>query len=274
MHEIFMQCLILSLFISSTTGLLLPKRSTPKTRSTIASKQLNYCNSQDKEFPWLFSGRAVMQPALVRVNSQQSNEKIVPLSFFGWTLGGTVALEYDESPVGPYREFVTLGGLAIYPHSSGRLLVGQFGSNLYVNKKQAETLCQQVWDLKATPAEINFKDDGDSVILTSIQENWYNSTKISVNGWKLVKQCEQSGPRNMNNIPLLWTPKIKAIWMGFARLPNNEPVTDLSLNKLRLSGTINLALNKPAPSTPNTIPLGVTIMLQNALIEISPRIKD
>ena len=41
--------------------------------------------------------------------------------------GGVVSLEYDVSPVGPYREYVTMGSLV----TKGGTL-GQWGSRLFV----------------------------------------------------------------------------------------------------------------------------------------------
>ena len=44
--------------------------------------------------------------------------------------GGVVSLEYDASPVGPYREYVTMGSLV-----TKRGALGQWGSRLFVRLK-------------------------------------------------------------------------------------------------------------------------------------------
>ena len=46
--------------------------------------------------------------------------------------GGVVSLEYDASPVGPYREYVTMGALV-----TKRGAVGQWGSRLFVRSGAA-----------------------------------------------------------------------------------------------------------------------------------------
>jgi hypothetical protein len=68
------------------------------------------------EYPWRFSGRLWFRPSLVPVPTSENQKPSPPppvsiLSLFGWTLGGVVALEYDDSQVGPYREYVTMGAI-------------------------------------------------------------------------------------------------------------------------------------------------------------------
>ena len=63
------------------------------------------------EYPWSFDGRLWFRPALVKTPEGPLPGDVRPLGVFGWTLGGVVYLEYDESPVGPYVEYVTMGSL-------------------------------------------------------------------------------------------------------------------------------------------------------------------
>ena len=70
------------------------------------SQQTSNENGLDKDYPWCFTGRLWFRPALVKVqdsNTQGLDRIISVLNLFGYTLGGTVALEYDTSPVGPHH---------------------------------------------------------------------------------------------------------------------------------------------------------------------------
>jgi hypothetical protein len=96
----FFSCIFLLSTITSMSYAL--------TTSQVKSKST--ANPGTAEYPWTFSGRLWFYPALKPVP-----ETIIPassvsiLSFFGWrTLGGVVALEHDDSPMGPYREYVTM----------------------------------------------------------------------------------------------------------------------------------------------------------------------
>ena len=98
-------------------------------------------NGRDEDFPWCVTGRLWFRPALVNINSDPSLPRPPPsvsiLNLFGWTIGGTVALEYDTSPVGPYREYVTMGAVVVK-----RGALGQWGSRLYVSNQVAEEVCR------------------------------------------------------------------------------------------------------------------------------------
>jgi len=291
-----------------------PTLSFPKTATPVLPK--SYVNSDDPAYPHQFTGRAILRPALVRVpttiplsetddnNKNAQKHGLQVLSLFGWTLGGTVALEYDDSPVGYYREYVNLGGLALYkrnvPKAAGsnskiRVVIGQFGSSLCVNEPQAETLCQQVWDLSAEAAKITIKDENEQNPGTvSFQDTGIGSVdrSIMITGWSNLrddKEQQSTIPSRLTLPPLLWTPKIKAIWSQLYPLPFGKDETsrtsidddwdsnkdDVPLHRLRVSGRPTLALadlSSSSVSLPDTmIPLGIDVILRDLLIEISPR---
>jgi hypothetical protein len=109
--------------------------------------------SADPEYPWSFTGRVWFQPALVRTPAPNAVAPgITPLSLFGWTLGGTVCLEYDESPAGRYLEVVQMGAL-VASDGGG---VGQWGTRLWVSTAPAEELCRAVWGVPAELRPIRF----------------------------------------------------------------------------------------------------------------------
>ena len=255
----------------------------------------DYVNSQDVEFPWQFNGRAILCPMLVRTSnslgdatSQEKLEKwnILPWSFFGWTVGGTVALEYDDSPVGPYTEFARLGCLASTLHrqedtpSSGggsqRVLVGQVGTKLYVNETIALTLCEQVWNMTAYLSNDEIvQEHRDTIAGVQAAEGSNQNRKADATVNALTIGTVQS-------IPLLWTPTITTIWAQLSpRIPSVTLLqggyhSGLPLNRLRLSTTVKFVTSPEIRKSRSSdvIPLGFGVALCGLKIEISPRILD
>lgn len=214
-----------------------------------------------------FKGRAMLRPCFQRVvASSASTSSFNTLSLFGWTIGGRVALQYDESPAADglaYNEFVTLGYLGICKHG-----IGQVGTALYVNETRAVELCDSVWDLGAKFARIELREEGSTL---SIQENQSNRI-FQVNGWSTLRTDDPSD-RNVR-LNLLWTPTITGIWARLLPWLPFPKTGDLPLHRLRVSGNAKIQFSGELESEhqDGLIPLGVDILLQNALIEISPRI--
>merc|ERR1719247_683833 len=116
-------------------------------------------NGVDDAYPWRFDGRLWFRPAFVRAPEPDAlPEGMSAVSLFGWTVGGVVALEYDESPVGPYREYVSMGAVV-----TKRGALGQWGSRLYVSSAPAEAICKEVWGVPAETAEIEFVEAGEGL---------------------------------------------------------------------------------------------------------------
>lgn len=232
-------------------------------------------NNPDDSFPWSFTGRLWFRPALVRVS-----EKIKPpssvsiLSLFGWTVGGVVALEYDDSPVGPYREYVTMGAVV-----SKRGALGQWGSRLYVSTKAAEDVCRETWNVPAEQADIQFLEEGSSLRVTFPPDETKETPRISLAGWKntrILDADDTAGPRSPpGGVPVLWTPSIKALWAPFVPFPSFQQGEELPLHRLRLSaGAIRLRMCGQEGSEPLGVPLGIGLAIDNVFIEIAPKSDD
>lgn len=244
-------------------------------------------------YPWQFSGRLWFRPALVRVperssttmmNAGNANDPPPPppsvsvVSLFGWTVGGVVALEYDTSPVGPYREYVTMGALV-----SKRGTLGQWGSRLYVSTDVAQDVCEDVWGVPASRAEIEYTEGSDGSAEPTLRvESAPNGRSaerqdITVSGWgsTRVSGVEEAGPDceryPSGGIPVLWTPTIKALWAPLVPLPQSGGDTDqLPLHRLRLSTSgVRLRLCGQSKSDGLGIPLGIGLVVDNVLIEIA-----
>lgn len=244
--------------------------ASPTTHTEAADEKASYVNHAEEDYLWKFTGRCLFRPALVRLDDETipSNSDLFVLHLFGWTLGGTVVLEYDESPVGPYHEYVKLGGLAVQWHPVGGLMVGQYGSHLYVNEAHAQVLCESVWNLPAERAVIALQDPGDRIAIR--QEN---GNRFVVTGWNGVRNVPGF---DFSRVPLLWTPSIKAIWTRFwppllAKQRDDEP-NALALHRLRLSGTARLGWSTAKRTDDGAIPLGFDLCVDRLLIEISKQL--
>mmetsp|Transcript_24440 Transcript_24440/g.28804 ORF Transcript_24440/g.28804 Transcript_24440/m.28804 type:complete len:341 (+) Transcript_24440:38-1060(+) len=258
-------------------------------------------NGQDQKYPWSFTGRLWFRPSLVRVPSLTSSStttsnppptpppSVSIVNLFGWTLGGTVALEYDDSPVGPYLEYVTMGALV-----TKRGALGQWGSRLYVSTKEAADVCRDTWNVPAQLADIEFmaQDEEDSSSSSSSPSLSVESApdsmiseeiqKITVGGWENTRVLDRNDKGNrLGGLPVLWTPSIKALWAPFILLPpyDNEgdsdgagdnKVNNLPLHRLRLSASaLRLTLCGQKPSDALGIPIGIGLVIDDVLIEIA-----
>ncbi len=250
-----------------------------------------------EEYPYSFEGRLWFRPSLVRVgkNTMTSTSSIFPeqrigddpvvqcVSLFGWSIGGVVALEYDDSPVGPYREYVTMGSIVRTSSS-----IGQWGSNLYVSTKQAEKVCQQLWNVPAQYANIQFTDDDNLHSTLTITQppsstNHKNKNKnknnIQVNGWSQTQICKNNKNQKIRggpiSLPVVWTPSIKALWAPFFWFNNNnnDDSQRLPWHQLRLSaGAIRIVwCPQQQPQKTLGIPIPFGLAVDNVLIEISPQ---
>ena len=239
-------------------------------------------NGRDEEYPWCFTGRLWFRPALVKIPSESNPSDPRPppsvsiLNLFGYTIGGTVALEYDTSPVGAYREYVTMGAVV-----SKRGALGQWGSRLYVSTQVAEDVCKEVWGVPAIVADINFvEDEGDSEQSLSVEaapDKFDTSAKqrIDVRGWSNTRVLNKDGPDDdpIGNLPVLWTPTIKALWAPLVPFPASDNINNdgaLPLHRLRLSASaLRLKICPQSPSDALGIPIGIGLVVDNVLIEIS-----
>ena len=132
-----------------------------------------------EEYPHQFTGRFWFSPRLVRVHDNASSSLASPkamherlfsdhpsvniLSLFGYTLGGTVCLEYDDSPFGSYREFVVMSALVATPDDRGGVRIGQWGSRLFVSDEVAGKGCEMLWGVPAETADIEFRNGVSSI---------------------------------------------------------------------------------------------------------------
>lgn len=235
--------------------------------------------AQDEEFPWRFDGRFWFRPALVRAPAQGSlPQGVTTLSLFGWSLGGVVALQYDDSPVGPYFEYVTMGALV-----TKRGAVGQWGRNLYVSTAPAEEVCQRVWGVPAIEADIGFSDEGGALrVLEPPAEDAASSRpRISLEGWGETRSASDALGGLVEGLPVLWTPELKALWAPLVPVPSSVHASlspkdqALKLHRLRLAASsLRLHWCPQASSEALGVPLPVGLSADGLVIEISPELDE
>lgn len=226
-------------------------------------------------YPWRFDGRVWFRPALVRAPTEPLPAGVSAVSLFGWTVGGVVALEYDESPVGPYREYVTMGAVV-----SKRGALGQWGSRLFVSTKQAEEVCVRVWDVPAEVRTIEFAEDGRGLCVEAppaleASDEALRPGPIRVSGWAATRSTTKADAPLRGGIPIMWTPSIKALWAPLVPLPpppagDSAAADSLPTHGLRLSASsLRLHLCGQASSTELGVPLPIGLSVDDVRIEIS-----
>ena len=113
--------------------------------------------------PWSFPGaRILYQPTFVRVADAEAvtprARGLTLLSLFGWTLGGVFAVEWADSPLGPYREVAVLSGLV----ASSDLRIGAWASHIIVTSEGAAEAGKAIFGLPATPGSIEFEAESEA----------------------------------------------------------------------------------------------------------------
>lgn len=254
---------------------------------TVAVEEVGISKSTDPDYPQNFTGRLCFLPSLVKVPESGPGSSVNLISLFGYSLGGTVALEYDTSPVGPYREYVTMASLVA---KNG---IGQWGSRLYVSTQKAEDVCKEIWGVPAELANIDFVESGntinDSLLVTS-PPNPDASTrdvqKIQVEGWQKTRiLSELDDPKRGPSIPAYWTPTIKALWAPLVWKSSINSDETLALHKLRISASAvrlrwtglrrDVIKDDFSESKYNLgIPIPIGLAVDNVLIEIGTRCEN
>ena len=159
-----------------------------------------------------------------------------------------MVLEYDVSPVGPYREYVIMGGIVglgrvdvdVAGGGGGddgvRLLgLGQWGTELYVSTHVAEDVCRRVWGVPARVAKIDLVEGGYDLVDGTTDDDDDDGgkggggrrRKFVLSGWENARILNDDedvvdattttadGRRTRTrwgNVPIFWTPTIKALW--------------------------------------------------------------
>ena len=94
-------------------------------------------------------------------SSSSSSNPSAPLtlvSLGGYTLGGIFCVEYDESPIGPYREVALLSSLVVRP-AWPFPAIGAWASHIFVNSEPAARYGRAFWGLPATVVPVDFEWD-------------------------------------------------------------------------------------------------------------------
>lgn len=128
-----------------------------------------------------------------------TSSPLVLLSAAGCTLGGIFCIEYDDSPIGPYREVAILSSLVAGCRSSAflpllPLSIGAWASHIFVDSNDAAEYGARYWGLPTTVMPIHFekKESDDDVALMMARSScdvMFSNAGIKVSGWNC---CEVS----------------------------------------------------------------------------------
>jgi hypothetical protein len=193
---------------------------------------------------------------------------------------------------------VALGNVDIGNQRRGILGLGQWGTNLYVSTLNAENVCKQVWGVPAQVATIKLNESGEYLIDGTSEDG--NNDGFILSGWenaRLLISNDDDDERDdatinttakrYGNIPIYWTPTIKALWapilfpgeFGIENRNKEEEMLLLPLHKLRLSASAirikkcrRIISNNLQIKGKDEVPLGIALVVDNVLIEISERI--
>jgi hypothetical protein len=137
----------------------------------------------------------------------------------------------------------------------------------------------------AQVADIDFVEEG-SVIQDGLEDDATIgrggiSKKFKLSGWDntrvlTAEELKQDNNR-FGNIPIFWTPTIKALWapMSFTNIFGNKENDLLPVHKLRLSASaLRLKQCQRVGKSEGEVPLGLALVVDNVLIEIGEQVKS
>jgi len=226
--------------------------------------------SSSDEFPWSFTGRVRFRPALLRAIDTKVADGVQVLSLFGVTLGGSVCLEYDTSPVGRYLEVVQMAATVF----SERLwTTALWGCRLMVSEEAADSANGDVWGVPSELRNIAFERDGDPVVTVDARG------RVRVGGWDTM-QFAATDAESWGQLPIWWTPTLKALWLPLSPWLGEATGGTLPLRQLRLSAAALRIRWAPAGADGDTfvgseldrgdgrIPLPLVVEADGVIIEI------
>ncbi|EKX40305.1 hypothetical protein GUITHDRAFT_113547 [Guillardia theta CCMP2712] len=228
----------------------------------VQEQKISLEDERSLQFPWIFKGRVWFQPRIVRSKQESLPSGAAPLSLFGWSLGGVVCLEYDESPFGAYLEFVEMGSLVLQQG-----FVGHWGKRLCVSTKGAEERCKEIWGVPAESINIDF--DAAPATSMSVEQG---EEGVRVLGWG--KMGRDKADDYWGSIPLLWTPQVKTLWFPVQLgAGSGREEEGLRLHRLRVSGKdVRITLDRPRVLPSGEFVPGIGLGVKNVKIEISERL--
>lgn len=227
----------------------------------------SHVSATPTNFPWRFQGRVWFRPALVRapaVGSLPAGVRV--LRALGWTLGGCVALQYDESPIAAtpsYLEYVTMSA-AVFKRGA----IGLWGSRLFVSTPNAAMENRAIWGVPAEEAHICFAEEGAQLAVNAAPPLvGGEKPMIRVDGWALTRNAATEA-QSVGQLPVMWTPQLKALWTPFV-IGSVEATQPLQTRMLRLSGkSIRLHWCPQASSKQLGLPLPAGLSVDGVVIEI------
>mmetsp|Transcript_34780 Transcript_34780/g.98608 ORF Transcript_34780/g.98608 Transcript_34780/m.98608 type:complete len:321 (-) Transcript_34780:371-1333(-) len=181
--------------------------------------------------PWRFSGQALYQLQLVKVEEAQ---KYVPeglklVQAFGYTLGGFYLARYEDSPVGKFDELVVMGGLVWNPPTSCA-----WAARVYVNNRSARNHGVSCVGL---PSRLGCFQETDTLSETATKKDWAGPSwwqqpilSLGLRGGSSqpAAQTGRNVPVTLHNVESRWG------WPLGKRRGMRDPVASVSLPPARV----------------------------------------
>lgn len=234
-------------------------------------REVNKRSTPDEEFPWSFTGRVRFRPALVHTTATSVAPGVQAVSVFGLTLGGSVCLEYDTSPVGSYVEVVQMAAVVF---SERFWTAALWGCRLMVSTDEADSANGNLWGVPSERCDITFEEGG----YPSINADAFG--RLTIGGWGGMRFAAEGG-ESWGPLPIWWTPTLKALWLPLSPWRDDTRGGTLPLRQLRLSAAaVRLQWAPAAPGgemfvgggledkDAYRIPLPVVLEADGVLIEI------
>lgn len=182
-------CCVVSSFQSSSRPFFHPER--PSNNCLFAASSTSSVPAP----PWSFQASRIFYQfqAIPSDNARTfcppcSGELQSPLTLLsvgGYTLGGIFCVEYEDSPIGPYREVAILSSLVARVPA---IAIGAWASHIFVDSQDAADYGRDYWGLPATVVPIQFADDDDN----DEQSCYFSDKEILVSGWDKAKTKTES----------------------------------------------------------------------------------
>ena len=218
------KCLSWAFFYHCFVVILVTTMTNPV--SALTSQSTTTCTTpvRVQRPPWTFhASRIYYQFQAIPVGTAQrygppcaDTSPLTMVSIGGYTLGGIFCVEYEDSPIGPYREVAALSSLVVrwscHNNNNGLFswlpAMGAWASHIFVTTESAAQYGQEFWGLPATVIPIEFieeHNDDSTLPSPSLEQGerslhpglLFSDQTIQFHGWE--KKCTLKDLKNQQH---------------------------------------------------------------------------
>ena len=157
LHRLLLLEILLSTLVCVTEAFSTSTSLAPPPPWTFTASRIHY---QFLSVPTGVARRVIPTTSSIG-GAKENNDGLYLLSIGGKTLGGLFAIEYTDSPVGPYKEIAILAGLVTTRRHLGDVFrIGAWASHIFVDSNDAAEYARRYWGLPATVSPIDLDMPG------------------------------------------------------------------------------------------------------------------